>query len=352
MKDNLRIMTENPLNAETPIEGLRTWITDNEVFFKRNQGQFPESPIALDTWSLTVDGLVHEELKLSFDDILSMPKVEMANTLECSGNSRSLLKQKASGNPWTVGGVGNAVWGGIWLKEILNRAGLKSNAKHVCFEGFDIPKGKAQIKFIRSIPIKKAIESTLLAYEMNGEPLPLKHGFPLRALALGWTGANCVKWINKISLISAPVKSFFMDKVYRIFQKGEDASSGEVVTGISIKSIITQPIKDERLLTGVIPIRGAAYAGEKSVKQVEVSVDNGRSWNPAKLIGLEVPYAWRHWEYLWETDISGAVTIMSRATSASGEQQPETAAWNVLGYCNNGVEEHAVTVQVTGSSPD
>lgn len=352
MKDNLRIMTENPLNAETPIEGLRTWITDNEVFFKRNQGQFPESPIELDTWSLTVDGLVHEELKLSFDDILSMPKVEMANTLECSGNSRSLLKQKASGNPWTVGGVGNAVWGGIWLKEILNRAGLKSNAKHVCFEGFDIPKGKAQIKFIRSIPIKKAIESTLLAYEMNGEPLPLKHGFPLRALALGWTGANCVKWINKISLISAPVKSFFMDKVYRIFQKGEDASSGEVVTGISIKSIITQPIKDERLLTGVIPIRGAAYAGEKSVKQVEVSVDNGQSWNPAKLIGLEVPYAWRHWEYLWETDISGVVTIMSRATSASGDQQPETAAWNVLGYCNNGVEEHAVTVQVTGSSPD
>ena len=352
MKDNMRIMTENPLNAETPIKGLRTWITDNEVFFKRNQGQFPESPIDLDTWSLAVDGLVHEELKLSFEDILSMPKVEMANTLECSGNSRSLLKQKASGNPWTVGGVGNAVWGGIWLKEILDRAGFKSNAKHVCFEGFDIPKGKAQIKFIRSIPIKKAIESTLLAYEMNGEPLPLKHGFPLRALALGWTGANCVKWINKISLISAPVKSFFMDKVYRIFQKGEDASSGEVVTGISIKSIITQPLKDERLLTGVIPIRGAAYAGEKSVKQVEVSVDNGQSWNPATLIGLEVPYAWRHWEYLWETDISGVVTIMSRATSASGEQQPETAAWNVLGYCNNGVEEHAVTVQVTGSSPD
>jgi DMSO/TMAO reductase YedYZ molybdopterin-dependent catalytic subunit len=245
-----------------------------------------------------------------------------------------------------VGGVGNAVWGGVWLKDILNRAGLNSNAKHVCFEGFDIPKGKAQIKFIRSIPIKKAMESTILAYEMNGEPLPLKHGFPLRALALGWTGANCVKWLTKISLISAPVKGFFMDKVYRIFQKGEDASSGEVVTGISIKSIITQPMKDERLLTGVIPIRGAAYAGENSVKQVEVSVDNGQSWNPAKLIGLEVPYAWRHWEYLWETNNSGVVTIMSRATSASGEQQPETAMWNVFGYCNNGVEEHAVTVQV------
>jgi DMSO/TMAO reductase YedYZ molybdopterin-dependent catalytic subunit len=346
MKNNMRIMTENPLNSETPIERLRTWITDNEVFFKRNQGQFPESPIDLDTWSLAVDGLVCKELTLAFDDILSMPKVEMANTLECSGNSRSLLKQKASGNPWTVGGVGNAVWSGIWLKEVLNKAGLRPNAKHVCFEGFDIPKGKAQIKFIRSIPIKKAMDSTILAYEMNGEPLPLKHGFPLRALALGWTGANCVKWLSKITLISAPVEGFFMDKVYRIFQKGEDASSGEFITGISIKSIITQPTKDERLSTGVIPIRGAAYAGEDSVKQVEVSVDNGQSWNSAKLIGLEVPYAWRHWEYLWETKKNGTVTIMSRATSASGEQQPETATWNVLGYCNNGVEEHAVTIQV------
>ena len=346
MKNNMRFMTENPLNAETPIESLRTWITDNEVFFKRNQGQFPEGPIDLATWSLAIDGLVQKELTLGFEDILSLPKVEMANTLECSGNGRSLLKQKASGNPWTVGGVGNAVWGGIWLKDILNKAGLKSNAKHVCFEGFDIPKGKAQIKFIRSIPIEKAIESTILAYEMNGEPLPLEHGFPLRALALGWTGANSVKWLTKITLIAAPVKGFFMDKVYRIFQKGEDPSSGEVVTGISIKSIITQPTQDERLLTGVIPIRGAAYAGENSVKHVEISVDNGQSWNPAKLIGLDVPYAWRHWEYLWETNNSGTVSIMSRAISTSGEQQPDTARWNVFGYCNNGVEEHAVTVQV------
>ena len=346
MKNNMRVMTENPLNAETPVENLRTWITNNEVFFKRNQGQFPKAPIDLGTWSLAVDGLVEKELALTFDDILSMPKVEMANTLECSGNSRSLLKKKASGTPWTVGGVGNAVWGGIWLKDILNRAGLQSKAKHVCFEGFDIPKGKAQIKFIRSIPIEKAIASTILVYEMNGEPLPLKHGFPLRALALGWTGANCVKWLSKITLISAPVKGFFMDKVYRIFQKGEDASSGEVVTGISIKSIVTQPVQDERLLRGVIPIRGVAYAGENSVKHVEISVDNGQSWNPAKLIGLEVPYAWRHWEYLWETNESGAVSIMSRAISENGEQQPETAAWNVFGYCNNGVAEHAVTVQV------
>jgi len=346
MEKKLRIMTENPLNAETPIERLRTWITDNEVFFKRNQGMFPESPVDLDNWSLTVDGLVHEELDLKLADIFGMPKVEMANTLECSGNSRSLLQKKASGNPWTIGGVGNAIWGGVWLKDLLNRAGIGPDAKHVCFEGFDIPKGKAQIKFIRSIPIEKALDSTLLAYEMNGDPLPLEHGFPLRALALGWTGANCVKWLKKITIISAPVEGFFMDSVYRIFQKGEDAATGEVVTGITIKSIITQPLKDAQLPAGLIPIRGAAYAGEAGVKQVEVSIDNGQTWNSARLIGLEAPYAWRHWEYLWDAEAKGTATIMSRATSTSGEQQPDTATWNVLGYCNNGVQEHGVTIQV------
>lgn len=346
MDKKLRIMTENLLNAETPIEGLRTWITDNKVFFKRNQGMFPESPVDMDNWSLTVDGLVRDELDLTFADILGMPKVEMANTLECSGNSRSLLSKKASGNPWTIGGVGNAIWGGIWLKGVLNMAGVRSNAKHVCFEGFDIPKGKAQIKFIRSIPIEKALDSTMLAYEMNGEPLPLEHGFPLRALALGWTGANCVKWVDRITLIGAPVEGFFMDKVYRIFQKGEDAASGEVVTGITIKSIITQPLNDEQVPVGMTPIRGAAYAGEEGVKQVEVSVDDGHTWNPANLIGPEAPYAWRHWEYLWTTKQKGTATILSRATSTSGERQPDTATWNVLGYCNNGIQEHGVTIQV------
>ena len=346
MEKKLRVMTENPLNAETPIERLRTWITNNDVFFKRNQGMFPESPVDLDNWSLTIDGLVVDELSLKLSDILGMPKVEIANTLECSGNSRSLLSKKASGNPWTIGGVGNAIWGGIRLRDVLNRTGIKSDANHVCFEGFDIPKGKAQIKFIRSIPIKKAMDSTILAYEMNGDPLPLEHGFPLRALALGWTGANCVKWLKKITLISAPVESFFMDKVYRIFQKGEDAASGEVVTGISIKSIITQPLKDAQLPSGLIPIRGAAYAGEDGIRQVEVSIDNGQTWNSAKLIGIEAAYAWRHWEYLWDTQTKGTATIMSRATSTSGEQQPGTATWNVLGYCNNGIQEHSVTIQV------
>ncbi len=348
MKKKMRVMTERPLNAETPLENLRTWITDNEVFFKRNQGQFPDAPINLSEWVLRVDGLVTKELSLSFEDIRRLPKVEVADTLECSGNSRSLLKDKASGNPWTIGGVGNAIWGGIWLKDLLEKVGLQDNAHHVGFEGFDKSMGSAGIKFIRSIPIEKAMSSTLLAYEMNGQPLPLKHGYPLRALALGWTGANCVKWLKSISVLDRPFEGFFMDKVYRVFQKGQDPKSGEAVKDIQVKSIIVEPAKGQVLSAGIVPIRGAAYAGEAGIEKVEVSVDDGASWHPSELIGLEQPHAWRHWEFLWEVKSGGAYTIMARATDTNGHRQPETAAWNALGYGNNGVQEHAVTVRIDG----
>jgi DMSO/TMAO reductase YedYZ molybdopterin-dependent catalytic subunit len=338
MKKKMRVMTEKPLNAETPIEALRTWTTDNEVFFKRNQGQIMQRPIKLTTWKLSIDGLVKHKLNLSFEEIRRMPKVEVANTLECSGNSRSLLEKKASGNPWTIGGVGNAIWGGIRLKDLLTRAELRKDARHVSFEGFDKPLGTAGIKFIRSIPLKKAMDSTLLAYEMNGQTLPLKHGYPLRALALGWTGANCVKWLHKITVLDQPHEGFF--------QKGEDPKTGEVVKEINIKSIIVEPANAETLAAGIVPIRGAAYAGEAGIQAVDVSVDDGQTWQPARLIGPDETYAWRHWEYLWEVRQAGEFTIMARATDTMGRQQPETARWNVLGYGNNGIREHAIIVQI------
>ena len=342
----MRVMTEKPLNAETPIESLRPWITDNTVFFKRNQGQFMEKPLKLSEWRLTVEGLVEEKLSLTFEDVRRMPKVELANTLECSGNSRSLLKEKASGNPWTIGGVGNAIWGGIWLKHVLQKAGLKDNAKHISFEGLDEPLGSAGIKFIRSIPLEKANATTLLAYEMNGEPLPLKHGYPLRALALGWTGANCVKWLHKITVLDRPYEGHFMDNVYRIFQKGEDPKSGVIVQDIVVKSIIFEPLNGESLPAGVVAIRGAAYAGEAGIDRVDISVDEGQTWNPAKLMGMEQTYAWRHWEFLWDVRQPGEYTIMARAKDTRGRQQPETGLWNVLGYANNGIHEHAIAVLI------
>ena len=346
MSDALRIMSEKPLNAETPVERLRSWVTANAVFFDRNQGQIPEKKIPLDQWTLTVDGEVANPLQLSFERLGTLPKFIVANTLECSGNGRSLLSQKASGNPWTVGGVGNAVWGGVALSVLLEEAGLTRRAAHVAFEGMDTPLGKAQIPFVRSIPIEKAMASTLLAYEMNGAPLPLKHGYPLRALALGWTGANCVKWLRRITVLEHPYAGFFMDKVYRVFQKGQDPAGGEIVTGIKLKSFFTQPLPGEQRPLGKIVLLGTAYAGEERVTKVEVSTDDGDSWQPAECLGPDAPFAWRQWQFVWEAPAAGRFTLLCRATDSRGRQQPATADWNVLGYGNNGVREHALAVEV------
>jgi DMSO/TMAO reductase YedYZ molybdopterin-dependent catalytic subunit len=227
----MRIMTENPLNAETPVESLRSWITANSSF-DRNQSELKER-VSLNEYRLTIEGEVENPCRFSFEEVLRLPKAIQANTLECSGNGRSLLNAPAAGNPWTVGGVGNAVWGGVWLKDLLKFARPKEQARHVAFEGLDEPAGKAKIKFIRSIPLEKAMGTTLLAYEMNGDPLPLKHGFPLRA---GWlVGANCVKWLSKILLTGL---EHHMDRLPCL--QRQDPKPPEVLT--NTLTIITQPL--------------------------------------------------------------------------------------------------------------
>jgi DMSO/TMAO reductase YedYZ molybdopterin-dependent catalytic subunit len=346
MKKSMRVMSEKPLNAETPVEYLRSWITANQVFFERNQGQIPEEPFPIEEWCLSVEGEIHKPLVLDYEAVCRRPRAIVANTMECSGNSRSLLTRKASGNPWTIGGVGNAIWGGIWLKDLLEECGLKPQARHVAFEGLDKPLGSAGIQFVRSIPLEKAMASTLLAYEMNGEPLPLRHGFPLRSLALGWTGANCIKWLHKITVLSQPHEGFFMDRAYRVFQKGQTPDTGEVVAGLKLKSVITQPLGGETLSADRIVVLGAAYAGEQLVAEVAVSVDGGRTWHPAEFIGPDEPFAWRQWQFIWEAVKPGEYTLMARTTDNSGNHQPMEAGWNVMGYGNNGVREHAVTVHV------
>ena len=346
MSEKMRIMTERPLNAETPISHLRSWITSNAVFFDRNQGEIPQEPVSTAEWRLLIDGLVEEPLQLSYDQITRMPKTIVSNTLECSGNGRSLLAQKASGNPWTIGGAGNAVWGGVWLRDLLARARPTRDAKHIAFQGMDKPVGSSGVPFIRSIPLEKALSSTLVAYEMNGDPLPLKHGYPLRALALGWTGANCAKWLHTITLMDRPYEGFFMDKVYRVFQKDQAPKAGAVVKAIKLKSIITQPLQGESLPAGPVTILGAAYAGEEEIERVEISVDNGSSWQPAAFLGPLESFAWRQWQFVWEARDKGDFKIMARAIDANGRMQPVNASWNLLGYGNNGVEEHAIVVHI------
>lgn len=346
MERKLSVLTEKPFNAQTPPEALRSWITANAVFFCRSQSAM-NSIVSLADWRITLRGEVEHPVEFAFDEILHMPRAIAANTFECSGNGRALLTEKASGNPWTIGGVGNAIWGGVWLKDLLEVARPNQNARHVVFEGMDEPLGSAKIKFIRSIPLEKAMTSTLLAYEMNGDPLPLEHGFPLRALPLGWFGANCTKWLNQITVLDRPYAGHYMDRVYRFFQKGQDPLSGPPVTEIPLKCIITQPVPGETLPFGRIIVLGAAYGGDSPIAEVNVSVDSGETWAPAAFIGPHEIHAWRQWQFVWEAKRKGRFSILARATDSQGNHQPMNAQWNVLGYGNNGVREHAVTVDVS-----
>lgn len=346
MQGQKRIMTQNPLNAEPSICDLRSWITPNRSFFNRNQGAIPEKMIDINEWRLFVVGEVERQLEFKFEAILEMPKTTVVNTLECSGNGRSLFKEKAPGNPWTIGGVGNVVWGGVWLRDILMMAGLNPNARHVAFEGFGKPVGGSGIDFIRSIPIEKALQSTLLAYEMNGEALPNEHGYPLRSLPLGWYGANSVKWLNRIVVMDRAYEGYFMDKAYRIFQKGQDPKTGDVVTGIQVKSIITKPIQRETVKKGNVLILGMAYAGENEIQKVEISFDEGNHWDDVEFVSPNIKYSWIQWRYIWKAEREGEFKILSRAMDTMGNIQPFEGRYNAHGYCNNGILDHAVKFTV------
>ncbi|HUX49866.1 MAG TPA: sulfite oxidase [Spirochaetia bacterium] len=346
MHKHVHVMTENPLNAETTIESLRPWATANSEFFCRNQSQVLTEPIPISSWRLEISGEVAKTLSLSYEEILRMPKVTVANAIECSGNGRALLRKAARGNPWTTGGVGNAVWGGVWLKDILMAAGLTEKAFHVAFHGIPDPTGRTKAGFIRSIPMEKALSSTLLAYEMNGETLPPEHGYPLRSIPLGWTGANCVKWLERIAVIEEPHHGHFMDSVYRIYQEGQQSTDGAPVTAIPLKSFITSPSSGDRVAGDSIILTGVAYGGETDVDSVAVSVDGGASWQSAEFVGPRERWAWKQWRYTWRPSHAGEFTLMSRATGTDGTVQPMRAAWNVLGYGNNGVEEHATVIRV------
>jgi DMSO/TMAO reductase YedYZ molybdopterin-dependent catalytic subunit len=155
-----------------------------------------------------------------------------------------------------------------------------------------------------------------------------------------------VKWLTRITLLDRPFEGFYMDNVYRIFQKEQDPKVGEAVTRIPLKCIITQPLADEKLPAGPVVILGAAYGGEAAVERVEVSADGGRTWRQASFTGPNEPYAWRQWQYIWDVCDPGTYTLMARATDSHGFQQPESASWNVLGYGNNGVQEHAVKMEI------
>lgn len=320
----------NPDNLEFPFSTLNTFLTPNEQFYVRTHFGVPE--IQTKAWKLTVEGAVSQPLQISYDELRDMPSVNVTALLECSGNSRVFLKPPQSSIRWELGGVSNAEWTGVKLADLLVRAGVQDQAVDVILEGADTgefhdpdPKTPGVISYARSLPVQKALRpEVILAYRMNGKDLSPAHGYPVRAIVAGWYGMASVKWLSRIILTDRPFDGYFQTFMYAVWERRHGLPTLVPVSEIQVKSEIARPS-----LHQVIPARshyrvvGAAWAGETEVTKVELSTDGGRSWQAGRLIDQAVPYAWRLWDYDWETPAqAGHYTLMARATDARGRSQP------------------------------
>jgi DMSO/TMAO reductase YedYZ molybdopterin-dependent catalytic subunit len=336
------------VDAETPLDALTTYLTPNDLFFVRSHW----NPVMPDpaSWALTVDGdEVSSPLRFSLADLSRLPRAEATCVLMCAGNGRSFHRPVVPGVQWTHGAVGNARWAGVRVKDVLAKAGLKGGAKHLQTFGTDTPPGKVP-PFARSVEIEKVLEDGILAWEMNGEPLPPLHGAPVRLVVPGWAGDHWMKWLSRISASPSPQKGFYMDTAYRYpLAPGEPGVAFKPeemrpVTSLFVKSTITEAPGRARAGTP-FTISGFAFSGAPDVAKVEISADDGRTWQAATLDPRHDRYAWRLFSHRHTARAAGSITLTARATDSAGAVQPRDAVWNQSGYLYNAW--HSVTVEVT-----
>lgn len=327
------------LNAETPPERLTGQLTPTAQFYRRNH--FPVPLLEETRWRLGVGGLVSQELSLSLHELTQLRAQTMAVTLECAGNSRGRFDPPASGVQWGPGAVGTAEWTGVPLADVLRRAGIRPDACEVVFAGADqgMVEGAARpVRFERAMPVADALNSgALLAYGMNGQPLPARHGYPLRLVVPGWYAMASVKWLTSIQVTATPFSGYFQDTHYVY----EHPSGREPVRLMQVRALITRPGTGQELARGALAVRGVAWSGAAPVARVDVSVGGG-PWRRARLTGPPDSGAWQQWEFLLTSLPPGETVIRARAADMAGQVQPEQPEWNRLGYSANFI--HQVTV--------
>jgi sulfite dehydrogenase len=327
-------------------------ITPAEHLYVRNNLPAPSAAILddRDAWEISLEG-VKLPRTLSLRELKTMGLETTPMVLQCSGNGRGFFPSKPSGTPWTVGAAGCVVWTGVSVRQLVESlGGLAAGMSFMTGTGGEVlPEGLDPKSIIveRSVPVK-AMGDALLAWEMNGAPIPLAHGGPLRLIVPGYQGVNQIKYIKRLAFTRQESDAKIMAHGYRISPAGAKADPSQPsVQEMNVKSWITSPLPERGASAGPMQIHGLAFGGLHAIKRVEVSVDAGKSWKDARLVGPDLgKYAWR--QFVLPVKLTaGTHTLLSRATDMAGNVQPEQRLENVSGYNNNSVLDHAVTVMLT-----
>lgn len=354
----LVLLGDKPLVAETPAHLLDDPVTPTDRLFIRNNGGVPEMPADPKTWKLVIDGEVHNRLEITLGELQSrFPRVEGVFMLECGGNGRSQFVPRARGNQWTTGGAGCPRWAGVRLKDVLQAAGLKSSAVYTAHYGADphLSGDPTKVTLSRGVRLEKAMdENSILAFELNGEPLPLIHGGPLRVLYPGWSGSASHKWLTRVWIRDKEHDGQGMTGTsYRVptvpIVPGSE-SKGEgfrILESMPVRSIVTNPADGTRLPAGTreIAARGHAWAGDLEVAEVWTSIDFGATWQKAELDRPVNRHAWQNWRQTVKLPTHGYYELWVRAVDSKGVSQPFMAGnWNPQGYGGNAYHRVALLV--------
>ena len=356
-KKGLVLLGEKPLVAETPESLLDDDTTPVEKFYIRNNGRIPDATPQPENWTLTIDGEVERPLRLTLAELQQrFEHVTRRLVMECGGNGRSFYTPRVSGNQWTNGGIGCAEWTGVRVADVLGAAGLKASAFFSGHYGDDAvgksPQGDA---LSRGVPIKKLMdENNLIVWAINGEPLPLIHGFPLRLVIPGWPASVSSKWLTRIWIRDRIHDGKGMGGTsYRMpvtpMMPGgiPDLENFHEIESMPVRSIITNPADGAKFAAGLLEInlRGAAWAGDHTIRSVAVTIDHGATWQDVTLQPQRNPYDWFRWTHRLALPSDGYFEIWSRATDSRGVAQPYTAVnWNPQGYAGNPMHRIAITI--------
>jgi DMSO/TMAO reductase YedYZ molybdopterin-dependent catalytic subunit len=359
-KAPLILLTDRPVQLETPRHYFRMAFTPNEAFYVR--WHLPEIPNSIDLseWKLKIEGNVNKPLAFTLSELTQKFKpASIAAVNQCSGNARSRFQPRVAGGQWGNGAMGNAMWTGVRLRELLDAAGVKGGSLQVQFQGLETgagPKGSASNRFLKSLDLANpALDESVVAYQANGEPLPLLNGFPVRLVVPGYFATYWMKCLTWIRVLDAADDNFWMKTAYRIpdTPRGnispEEMKTGNVKTipieRMPVRSFLISPDGNSKIPAGMsVTLRGISFSGHGRVEKVEVSEDGGKNWSAARLGEDHGCYSFRIWEAPWTPKTPGRYSVAVRATDEKGNVQPDEGVWNPGGYLWNRIERQEIVV--------